>query len=432
MKPDLIFTIVTKNYLPLSNILGDSIKMNHPDSDYVVIVADHMGNDDLSTIINHDFLSVNVLGISNILSMTFKYNLTEFCTALKPKCFEYLLSLGYQKIVYLDPDIYVYSSLESIFNDLNNFSICITPHLLYPEIPYTGFWAQGAILASGVYNLGFIGLKNSENSKSFLSWWAQNLEDFCFIEKSEGLFTDQKWLDFCPVFFPDIIIYRELGVNVALWNIHERIIDYSNGEYFVKRRDGVDNSTLSKLKFVHFSNFNFTRAKDFEQFIPFTLDVYSDFIPLVDFYRNKLIEYDFIRICRSYKYEYNFFCNGVSVNKIHRRLYRKLLESNYIFDNPFSVEINSFYMLLKKNKLVTNTDVNIDVIDDKGDTGFSNKFELIKFFSKFLIRIMGIKRYTFLCRFSLWFFKYENQIFLLKEFESKIEIKKPSPYINLK
>jgi len=33
-----IFTIVTSNYIPMANILGDSIMLNQPDTDFMVFV----------------------------------------------------------------------------------------------------------------------------------------------------------------------------------------------------------------------------------------------------------------------------------------------------------------------------------------------------------------------------------------------------------
>ena len=153
---------------------------------------------------------------------------------------------------------------------------------------------------------------------------------------------------------------------------------------------------------------------------------------MVDFYRTKLIEYDFVSSNKRYKYKFNYFQNGISVNKFHRRLYRKLLENDFKFDNPFSIEKNSFYELLKKNRLIYKTELNIDYFDSNDDKSFSEKFGVIKFLSRLFIKFFGLKRYTFLCRFGLWFFKYENQIFLIHEFGNKIELKKTILYINTK
>jgi len=432
MKINVIFTIVTKSYIPLANILGDSILKNQPETNFKVFVVDEQEIDKISALSKFDLISLEVLEITDFESVAFKYNLTEFCTAIKPKCFEYLFAQNYTNIIYLDPDVYVFSDFDSIYNNLKNYSICLTPHVLYPEMDYSGFWPQGAFLASGIYNLGFIALRASENTNKFLNWWSKNLQDSCYNDRSDGLFTDQKWIDFCPVFFPDMIILRELGLNVALWNIHERMISLIDGKYYINKRLEKDNVINNQLNFIHFSNFNFSKAESLEKFIPFTLERCTDFIPLVDFYRTKLIEYDFVSSNKRYKYKFNYFQNGISVNKFHRRLYRKLLENDFKFDNPFSIEKNSFYELLKKNRLIYKTELNIDYFDSNDDKSFSEKFGVIKFLSRLFIKFFGLKRYTFLCRFGLWFFKYENQIFLIHEFGNKIELKKTILYINTK
>jgi len=432
MKSDLIFTIVTKSYIPIANILGDSVLKNQPNTDFKIIVVDEDDKNSIKSFSKFDLIPLNVLEINDFKSITFKYNLTELCTAIKPVCFEYLFSLKYKNIIYLDPDIYVFSDFESIYNKLKDYSICLTPHLLFPEIEYSGFWPQGAILASGIYNLGFIALKATTNSYSFLKWWAKNLQDSCYNERSDGLFTDQKWIDFCPVFFPDMIILQELGANVALWNIHERKIIEIDGKYYINKRLGKDNDIIEQLNFIHFSNFNFSELDILEKFLPFTLNRFPDFIPLVDFYRTKLIEYDFLTFHKLYKYKFNYFDNGISINKFHRRIYRKALENNFKFDDPFSILKDSFYGLLQKNRLIYKTKVNIDFIDNKEDINFSKKFAIIKFFGRLFVMLFGLKRYTFLCRFGLWFFKYENQIYLIKEFDKMIKLQKPILYINIK
>jgi hypothetical protein len=39
---------------------------------------------------------------------------------------------------------------------------------------------------------------------------------------ANGLFTDQKWLNFAPVFFDGVSIIRSSRHNVATWNLTTR------------------------------------------------------------------------------------------------------------------------------------------------------------------------------------------------------------------
>ena len=84
------FTIVAKNYIGLGQILGESLRRHNPDIDFSIFVSDEFehqpANLPKEIIIAKDVLS----GISREqwLDMAFKYDLTEFCTAIKPFFFE--------------------------------------------------------------------------------------------------------------------------------------------------------------------------------------------------------------------------------------------------------------------------------------------------------------------------------------------------------
>ena len=146
------FTIVAKNYIGLAKILRESFLRNNPQEDFLIFVADEFeGQDDV-------IVSKGVLSISSDKwqEMSFKYDITEFCTSIKPFCFEYLLrEKEYEKVIYLDPDIFLFGSFEQIFNQLNSSSFYLIPHLVLPDDSYEG---DRVYLQSGIYNLGFIGM----------------------------------------------------------------------------------------------------------------------------------------------------------------------------------------------------------------------------------------------------------------------------------
>lgn len=432
MTSKAIFTIVTSNYIPMANILGDSITLNQPDTDFFVFVINGFDKNYPHGVSRYTCIPVEELGIERLLELAFKYDLTEFCTAIKPSCFDFVFSKGYEKIIFFDPDIYVFSSLEPIFKSLEEHMLVFTPHILYPEVNYTGYWPQGRLLAAGIFNLGFVGINKSENTDLFLKWWNKNLSESCYSERSEGYFTDQKWMNFCPVYFPDTEVLRNMGCNIALWNIHEREIVRQGNQYLVKRRNS-DDQTLFPVAFFHFSNFKFRQSEsDFENFLPFSLSDCPDLIEMVEFYRSKLIESEFVKFNKLPDYKFNYFDNGIHINKIHRRLYRKLLQNGVQFNNPFSIEDGSYYSILNKNKLVAPEKQNFDTVHVRATGNSTAKFRFVTRSIRTMVRVIGIKRYTFLVRFLLWLTKYENQLFLIKDFDHLITDKAPNAYINTK
>ncbi|MBK8793348.1 MAG: glycosyl transferase [Holophaga sp.] len=250
-----IFTIVAKNYLAMALTLGDSIKAVHPNYDFFIILADAV--DDEFELIEERYriIEVGSLGINNWLDLAFKYDISEFSTSIKPFCFEYFMAGSkYQNIMYFDPDIYIFNELTQIENLLEDNFCVVTPHHSDLEIEWSGALPENNILISGIYNLGFIAFKNSENSKFVIHWWKEKLRDKCYIERSDGLFYDQNWIQFLiSSFDKGIYILRDYGYNIAWWNLHERSIEFCGDiPHVVHKKSQVSFECI----FFHFSGFN--------------------------------------------------------------------------------------------------------------------------------------------------------------------------------
>jgi glycosyltransferase involved in cell wall biosynthesis len=178
--------------------------------------------------------------------MAIYYDVTELSTALKPLGLKYLLDSGSKIAIYLDPDIKVFSELVDIPLHLSSANIALTPHSLH-EIPDDGLRPSARdIMSSGTFNLGFIAIKNSEQSYEFLSWWNEKLIFDCISDVENNLFTDQRWIDFVPSYF-EFSIIRNYGYNVAYWNLHERKLTKQGGVVFANE---------DKLGFFHFSGYS--------------------------------------------------------------------------------------------------------------------------------------------------------------------------------
>ena len=126
------FTIVAKNYIGLAQILEKSIREYYNDLLFYIIVADEIDNELKKELSTNILVAKETLNITPETweNMSFKYNLTEFCTSIKPASFRYLLdNTESEKIIYLDPDIYFYNSIGLIFDMLSDCDILLTPHI---------------------------------------------------------------------------------------------------------------------------------------------------------------------------------------------------------------------------------------------------------------------------------------------------------------
>ena len=159
--------------------------------------------------------------------------------------------------------------------------IIITPHFTNP-LNDNKFQAEEDFLNSGLYNLGFIAVKNTPEGCKMINWWAERLRHKAFIDLKRGLFTDQKWINFVPLFFKGVAILNHPGYNMAYWNLHERSLSKKKDGYFVNR--------TYPLVFYHFSGFNplvpdlLSKYQD-----RFTFEQRSDILELFKNYSNQLL-----------------------------------------------------------------------------------------------------------------------------------------------
>ncbi len=133
---------------------------------------------------------------------------------------------------------------------MTEYDILLTPHFSTPLPDATRLTTERDVLRSGIYNAGFLALKNTENSKAFLEWWAGHMQTECYYNFAEGMGVDQIWLNLVPLFFDKAGILHNKGANVAYWNLHERKLSVVDRVIMV-------NETVPLL-FLHISGYRFT------------------------------------------------------------------------------------------------------------------------------------------------------------------------------
>jgi hypothetical protein len=148
----------------------------------------------------------------------------EYCTSIKALAFQHFFRDDViRDAVFLDPDVKVYGAFNSVMKGLETNDIVLTPHICSVDLSDDfKLTRETKFLSVGVFNLGFIGLRNSEGVKHFLQWWDQRLIEYCYLNPAKGQFVDQNWMNFVPVFFEKVGILKDLGLNIAYWNYRER------------------------------------------------------------------------------------------------------------------------------------------------------------------------------------------------------------------
>ncbi len=244
MKTQAVVTIVSNNYLHFARTLMQSVALHHPDAQrYCVIVDRDMGpGQELAA--EFDVIVLPALKLPDGDEFYFQYTILELNTAVKPWALEYLLDLGHQQVLYIDPDIRLYQPLTEVNALLDGgAALVLTPHLL---APIDDNCAPGDldIRVAGTYNLGFCAVSAQPAARAFLRWWQGKLARNCVVNTEMGIFVDQSWVDLAPGMFDNVAVLRHPGYNVAYWNLGQRAVTETPQGFLVNGQP---------LRFFHFS-----------------------------------------------------------------------------------------------------------------------------------------------------------------------------------
>ncbi len=336
-------TIVSCNYLHYARTLCESFLRAHPDGRFFVLVVDRPGTAELSATERFTTVWVEELGIPDFASIAFKYNILELNTCVKPSFLAWLLERhGVDRLVYLDPDTFVYSRMVEVEAMLADADLVLTPHILAP-IQDDKRPSEQDLLLSGVYNLGFVGVNRRPGSRAFLEWWASRCLTLGYSDQKAGLFVDQKWIDLAPCLFDGARILRHPGYNVAYWNLHERAIE----------RDGEDlrvNGTAA-LRFFHFSGIDLAASEQLSKYQDrHSLAQRADLRPLFDAYRESVAASGVTEAAKT-RYAFDYFSNGARINVLTRRLYAASLDK-FAGTDPFDAS-GPFYAFARSRGLLS-------------------------------------------------------------------------------
>lgn len=330
----VVYTSICMNYLPKALVLAESLKRHNPDIlFYIVLLEREIPKEitkDMYKNVDKIILAKD-LGYEDFDKFIFKHSIVEASTSVKGQALVYLLENVAEKVLYIDPDIKVYSKFTKLDSLLDKHDIILTPHLTIPETNEIDIQNNElCALMHGVYNLGFVGVAAREEGLRFARWWRDRLHLYCYDDIPKGIFTDQRWVDLAPAMF-DVYILKDCGHNMAPWNLSTRKLSKKGKKILVNGKD--------ELVFFHFSGFDSGA----------NLSVFSYYVPdpnAVEYQiRDEYIE-DMNRMKQAeignYHWSYSSYNSGEKINNDIRRKYRDLKFFNYIEGSPFDMSNKYF------------------------------------------------------------------------------------------
>lgn len=349
-------TSCASNYIHKARVMGKSLKNYHPEINLHLVISDKLPqNFDLEKEPFDSVITIEELGINNLNSWIFKHTIPEMCAAVKAISFAKILNeYECDKLFYIDPDMVIFSPMDDLITKLDDYSILLTPHQLEPEESIKAIiYNEHTFLKYGVFNLGFVAVKNSSQGKKFTRWWSDRCLEFCYDDVANGLYSDQRLIDLAPSFFSELHILRNSAYNVATWNLNQRLV---SGDL----RQGMLVDSLA-LCFYHFSTAQVIMEQEFKVFNETILSLW-------EWYKEECQLMDQDSISQS-NCVYSVFDNGELITKEQRLLYRQRQDLQEKFINPFETQIpdNSYFYWYQHHeqqqiKQKVNLETNLEIL----------------------------------------------------------------------
>ena len=259
-------TACTVSHLPRARVAARSWREHHPDSPFFVLLLDHDGRADDG----EAFVSVRPgeLGLSTqeFAVQQGIYDAYELSCAVRPHLMSLLLERGASSVVFTDTDTCFYAPVHDLGDTAAAAGLVLVPAAMRP-VTVRRYFPTGEIeyrwLMNGLFNAGLLAV--GPGGRAFLEWWAGWLARDSLIERSAGMWADQLWIDWAPVYF-EHVISRDNSLNVTFWSLDERDLHELEGRLMV---DG------GPLRHFHFVGFDPRQPELFFTHYPGMADYYK-------------------------------------------------------------------------------------------------------------------------------------------------------------
>lgn len=323
-----VATIAAKNYLARVRVLAASLAAHHSELPLYFMLTDEVdgcfepGDEPFTLIRFAEYANRD----ASLWPLAFAYDRKTLAAACKPLLLGSLLDQGFSRVVFIDPDMLLLGRIDSVLRALEDVSILLCPHRLRPPAGEGGAAADLALLLSGTYNAGLLGVRDSESARHFIDWWWGRLRCHCRKIPQDGLHFDQRWLDLAPGLFAAVGLIKDPEINVAWWNLDERPLSVSEEE---------DGCAFSGCRLFHASGYEPERPEGVSAHTSrLSLEQIGSHAKLFAHY-HRLIEAAGQDQVSQWPYAYANFDNGEPIPEIARDIYLDLGEFADRFGDPF-------------------------------------------------------------------------------------------------
>ena len=246
-------TLFDVNYLLKGLAMLRSLKRNCPDAHVHVLCMDGQTRVILEqfALPYVTYLSLSEIEDESLLAVKPNRSVAEYCWTLSP-CLPWYVLRHNPKIdfiTYLDADLYFYSSLQPLLDEIGDSSIAIIEHRFPPAMKHHEI--------KGRFCVEWVSFRRDEQGLMCLTKWREQCIEWCFHRLEENRMGDQKYLDQWPNEYKYLHILKHLGAGVAPWN-------YSQYQ-FSKDDLGLITVNGEKLIFFHFHQLQLLNNSTFDR-----------------------------------------------------------------------------------------------------------------------------------------------------------------------
>jgi hypothetical protein len=200
-------------------------------------------------------ITLNVIETEDLLNAKSDRNVAEYCWTLS-SCVTWYVMQTYRQVdflTYLDADVFFYSSVQPLFDEIGDASIAIIEHRFTDRLKDRE--------VNGRFCVEWVSFRRDADGLACLSRWREQCIEWCYYRLEDGKMGDQKYLDEWPNRYATCHILEHLGAGVAPWNYAQ----YKFGH------DASGNITVNgvALMFYHFHQFQLLDYGKFERLSTF-------------------------------------------------------------------------------------------------------------------------------------------------------------------
>ncbi len=265
-------TLFDSNYLIKGLAMIRSLRLHSPSCHIFILCMDDKVEDILiglelsgiTCIALADFEDDALLAVKPIRSVA------EYCWTLSPCLPWYVLEKfsKVQLITYIDADLFFYSSIEPLYDEIGEASIAIIEHRFSTRLKH--------LEINGRFCVEWVSFRRDEQGLACLARWRDQCIDWCHNRLEDGKMGDQKYLDEWPERYKSLHIIAHEGAGLAPWNYSQyRISTSKNNMIFVNN---------VPLIFYHFHQFQLLNNGGFDRISTFYTDSHPESVSVYDIY----------------------------------------------------------------------------------------------------------------------------------------------------